>query len=709
MTDEHVPSCPSTMTLERFLDDPAAAPEVESHVAHCRSCAGAIDEIRSNRSLVPRLRTALGQSQAGPPAALSAGPEVSGYEIIEEFQRGGQGIVYRARHLATSRIVALKVLSGGVFATDRQRRRFEREIELVAGLDHPGIVTVYDSGETAAGRPYFSMQFVEGAPLDQWSARAWDAAPPQHALRSILNLFEQICDAVSFAHQHGVIHRDLKPSNILIVEGAEASRHQGTKGSAARLDASAPGCLDAFPKVLDFGLAKPALEEAAALPNVTDEGAFLGTLAYASPEQMQRDPRLVDVRTDVFSLGVILFEMLTGALPFPAEGDLSSIIHAIEHDTPPRPSSRAPRARRSVINDELDRIALKALAKDKDRRYRSAGALRDDIRRYLSGEPIEAKSDSRWYVLRKMVARHAIAIGVTAAFVLVLAAGSASLLVMYQHARDEAEKVTQINLFLEDTLGSVEPSAAGGEVRVRDLLDEAARWIDIALADRPEVEASIRSTLGNSYRNLGAFDEADLHLTEALRTRLELFGEEHPDVAHSLSELALLRRDQGELAEAKALFTRSLDMRRALVGSRSPEVAYTLANLGLLHRDLGEYDEAGNMLRESLDIRRTLYGVTHPDVAMCVHHLATLAAARDDLEESLRLHREALAMRESLLHPHHPDVARSLFDIGRTLLLLDRADEARPFLERCLNLRIDSLGDEHPATLEARDLLQRVQ
>jgi len=693
VSERSAPSCPSVSELEWFLDDPdGAAAALASHIEHCAACEAELRDLRANRELAERLRASKRSASASHDASRSSRastPIVSGYDLLDDGQRGGQGVVYRARQQATSRAVALKVLTGGAFATDRQRRRFEREIELVAALDHPNIVTVYDSGTTGDDRPYFTMQYIDGVPLDAWAAAMRASHQPPHVIvRAMLELFGKVCDGVSFAHQHGVIHRDLKPGNILVASPA-------------------------LPTILDFGLAKPIFDDPASsdLRNVTDPGGgFLGTLAYASPEQTRRDPAQIDVRTDVYALGVILFEMLTGELPFTLEGDLASVIRSIEHDDPPRPSARCGASPiRRAVNDEIDRIVLKALAKDRDRRYRSAGALRDDIARYLNGEAIEAKADSRWYIARKMLARHRIALAVATAFLLLLAGAAVALLIMYQHARSEAEKVTQINLFLEDTLGSVAPSHTGADVTVRDLLDEAARWIDIALADQPEIEASIRTIVGNSYRNLGAFDEAELHLDRALQIRRRLFGARHPDIAHSLSELALLRRDQGRREEAESLFRTALEMRRTSLGDDSPEVAYTLANLGLLRRDRGDADEAERLLQESFDIRTRLFGASHPDVAMCVHHLATVAEARGNLEEALRLHRDALTMRQSVLHRHHPDVARSMADVGRMLMLLHRPDEARPFLEAGLALRAESFGANHPETVELRTMLDRLK
>jgi hypothetical protein len=371
-----------------------------------------------------------------------------GYELLRELHRGGQGVVYRAIQKATKREVALKILLEGPFASDRARKRFEREIDLVASLHHPNIVTVYDSG-VVGGRAFYAMEYIHGKPLDRWvvehtlreesrgaggarssgNAEARSASASRRsgsrsrgsrssrsgsstrsarsALHDSLRLFFKICSAIAYAHQHGVIHRDLKPGNILI-------------------DA------DAEPHIVDFGLAK------AAGPGLTDGGKpvtligeFMGTLAYAAPEQTIGDPSLVDTRTDVYSLGVILYEMLTGQLPYPVVGQMADVLRNIAEAEPARPSTISRR-----INDEIETIILKALAKEKQRRYPSAEALAADIERCLNGDPIEAKRDSALYVLRKLARRHAYATAVLACVLAILGSASSVAWMFYLNEKD---------------------------------------------------------------------------------------------------------------------------------------------------------------------------------------------------------------------------------------------------------------------------------
>jgi serine/threonine protein kinase len=630
--------------LDAFLTGASDDRRVAAHLEACDHCRRSAEEIRADNELLSRVAS-LGD---GPRTAAPEGGGIPGYEILEEIERGGQGIVYRAVQAATRREVAVKVLLRGALATSRQRRRFEREVELVAGLDHPGIITVHDSGRTADDRYWLAMQLVHGSTLDAWLEHRRADGPPDQA--SLLRLFEQIVAAVSHAHQHGVIHRDLKPGNVIV-------------------DA------DGRPHVLDFGLARAADGDGPlARSRVTEAGQFLGTLAYAAPEQVRGDDRRIDVRSDVYALGVILYELVTGRSPVPDTGDLSEVVRAICDQAPPRPGA-VPRERgvaRGRVDDDLETLILTALAKEPARRYQSAAALAADVRHYLAGEPIDAKGDSGWYVLRKTLRRYRWRVSIAAAFVAVLAVSSAMLAVLYQRARVETRKARQTVLFLEDTLGSAGPGAAG-ELTVRELVDEAVQWIDIALGDEPEVAASLRSTMGNSYRSLGRHADAEEQIRLALATRRGLFGDEHLQVAQSINLLAILRRDQGELAEAERLFRESLAMRRRL-GGDGHAVSINLANLGLVRRDLGDFDEAERLLRESMAIRRGLFGAEHSDVAMCLFNLGTVRLAAGDRAGAERLHREALAMRRRVLHPHHPDLVRSLEQLAP---LVDDDEAAR--------------------------------
>jgi len=319
---------------------------------------------------------------AAPAIPLPAGAlpdSFSGYQVLEQLHRGGQGLVYLAVQRSTRRKVAIKVMREGPFATAAEQARFEREIQVLGQLRHPNIVTIHDSGQVA-GHHYFVMDYVGGQTLDGWMAHG------PHALEEVLRLGSKLCTAVHAAHLRGITHRDLKPNNIRVDDEGE-------------------------PRILDFGLAKIDLQTSSSGPTavaMTQTGQFLGSLPWASPEQAEGAPHRIDLRTDVYSLGVILYQMLTGRFPYSVHGNMPDVLQRIQHTEPVRPSRNcAPDGPCSGnIDDEVETIVLKCLAKDPERRYQSADALARDLEHYLAGEPIEARRESAAYVLRKYVQRH---------------------------------------------------------------------------------------------------------------------------------------------------------------------------------------------------------------------------------------------------------------------------------------------------------------
>ena len=431
--------CPSEEELARYVDGGCAADEatrIGTHVGRCARCARWSADAKDRESLLGDVRRVLDArardaghehqpGTSGDQITASRMPEwgqplvpvqsIEGYEIREEIGRGGMGVVYRALQKATKREVAIKVLLEGPFASRSTRRRFEREVELAAQLQHPHIVTILESG-IASGRYYCAMQYVDGRRLDE------HVAASKLSVETVLRLFAKICDAVNYAHQRGVIHRDLKPSNILI----------GRDGN---------------PNILDFGLAKvtdASGSEDAGPSLMSLAGQVLGTLPYMSPEQASGSPQDVDILTDVYTLGVILYQLLTSHFPYKVLGSMRDVLDTILRDEPTKPSSI-----RREINDEIETIVLKALSKEKSRRYQTAGDLGRDIERYLAGDTIEAKRDSGLYVLKKTLQRHKVPVAVTAGFVVLLTVGLAVISGLYLRAeaatRAEAEQRRQAN------------------------------------------------------------------------------------------------------------------------------------------------------------------------------------------------------------------------------------------------------------------------
>ncbi len=645
-------------------------------------------------------------------------PLIPGYETQAEIRRGGQGAVYAAVQQSTRRRVAVKVLLGGAMASQQSRRRFEREVELVASLRHPHIVSVYDSGSTADGSPYLVMELVEGAPLDQWieqrgrrgeAGRAAGAAPGA-GVEADLRLFARLCDAVAFAHQHGVIHRDLKPGNILIDPAGQ-------------------------PRVLDFGIAKPLPADVrTAATQLTRPDGFVGTLAFAAPEQLTGEPAAADTRADVYSLGVILYLLLTGQHPFPTGGAVAELIRAVTQDAPPPPSlllrgagRKTGRLSRSQAA-ELDTIVLTATARDPQRRYQSAAALRDDVLRFLAGEPIEARRDSGWYVLQKTLRKYRAAAAVGLVFLASLLVYGVTVSLLYgratqaeQDARDalaqataersraeqeaeraafQARKADRTAAFLREMLASADPYGSHGpDVTVREVLDAAATRVDSQLADQPQVAAGVHLAIGNAYRGLGLLEAAEPHLRAALETTRASEGDAHPDACTIRVDLAHVLRARGEAPAAEQMYREALAGYRASLGEQHPFVAHTSLMLGGLLVEQGRGEEAEPLYREAIALRRAEHGQgPHPDVAAALMHLGGLLYTRGQYDEAEAAYREALDTLLASAGQEHSAVAFCLNDLGLVLLAREQHAEAEDLLRQALELRTESLGPEHPDT-----------
>lgn len=566
-------------------------------------------------------------------ATLLAPDYFPGYELQREIHRGAQGIVFRAVQLSTRRPVALKVLRDGPFTGAADRARFEREVQTLAQLRHPDIVAIHDSGQVA-GHFFLVMDLIDGRPLDP-------RASADRSVRETLPLFGRICEAVSAAHLRGVMHRDLKPGNILVDS-------------------------DGAPHILDFGLAKFTEERAGDNSAVaaTRTGQFVGSLPWCSPEQAAGAS--IDTRTDVYSLGVLMYQMLTGRFPYPVVGPADQVLSAIRTGTPARP-----RGLRRDIDDEVETIVLKCLQKEPARRYQSAGELARDLRRYLAGEPIEAKRDSAAYVLRKSLQRHRLATGVASAFVLVIIVGLAASLTLWraaarqrdlaleagrqqqiERARAEAEsrKLRNVNHFVQNMLASADPGQLHGpDVSARTLLDNAAQEIDGgALRDQPEAAAAVRLTLGRAYTTLGAYQAAEQHLSESLRIRESLTPVDEPSTGEVYLAIARLRLATFESESAESAARRALATFRAAPGDRGADLAAAWDALSDALLGARRFDESVAAMRESVAAWRAVRG-EHPDLAYSLAKLALRMHGADEsetlLEEALRLVENSGAVR----------------------------------------------------------------
>jgi len=478
--------------------------DVARHVAECAECRDALAALVAQAELAGELRAVLGTEPLR--AGTTRKPEIEGYEDLELLSRGGQGVVWRAVQRSTRRTVAIKLLVGAQFASASTRARFEREVELAASLRHPHLVTVFDSGETQDGAQWFAMEYVEGEPFGEWAKARRTAGEHQ-----ILRTYVALCRAIDAAHRRGVLHRDLKSSNVLV-------------------DA------DGAPHVLDFGLAATREPADGDAERLTRTGEFMGTLAYASPEHLLGDPRAIEVRSDVYSLGVLGFEALTGRFPHDVRGTSFEVAHRIRS----RPIDRVPLRGLAV---DLATILEIALAEDSERRYATAGALADDIERYLGGEAIDARRDSAIYVLRKTLRRHR-GKAALAALALMSTAGAAVVSTsLWRRAEGsrvtaeiEADRANELSAFWKSLFDSIDPDRVRGRrVELREVLDAAAG----RLAERPprsrEAERELAASIGRTYHKLGRNDLAWPHLARA--AGLSALG----DVGVAKPNLSLLR------------------------------------------------------------------------------------------------------------------------------------------------------------------------
>ncbi|MDM8005422.1 MAG: serine/threonine-protein kinase [Phycisphaerae bacterium] len=423
-----------------------------------------------------------------------------GYEIIGEIHRGGQGIVYKAIQVSTRRIVAVKVLLEGALASEQSHWRFEREVKLIAALRHPNIVVIHDSG-IAQGRYYFAMEYVPGPPFDTHVRLA------KLSVREIVELFCQVCDAVSYAHRHGVIHRDLKPSNILVGE-------------------------DGKPQVLDFGLAKATDDEVTMAERslTTMPGQLLGTLRYMSPEQAKGVSEAIDTRTDVYALGVILYEVLAGVVPYATNVELASALRNIQDTDPVRPSRH-----RREVNSELDAIVLKAMHKDPDRRYPSAAEFCEELKAWLDGRPVTAKSDNAFYVLRKLAVRHYFQTSMVAALIAAVVGFGLISFQLQRRTLASEDSLKRINqdfaTYITELEGRLGQAAAntGQHLLGYFLLEWHAGHIDAAREIQRQIPRESPEFAVAAFLLDDGVSEGDLRATPKIGESLVLFavGERH--------------------------------------------------------------------------------------------------------------------------------------------------------------------------------------
>lgn len=694
-------NCPSDTELEAYLEDlPEERPDdvsvVSQHLSQCARCRERAEEIRNDNELV----AAVGNAHARPTVVAGSvssdfsSLSIPGYEIQSEIQRGGQGIVLRAIQRATKRTVALKVLLRGAFASVRQQQRFEREIDLAAGLQHPNIVTVFDSGAASDGSHYYAMEYIEGVSLGQYMQAKHNSQTSDNpgSVNEALKLFSKICDAVHYAHQRGVIHRDLKPSNIRIDRNGE-------------------------PHILDFGLAKVAdPTEAADASFRTLTGEFMGTLAYASPEQTKIDPHLIDVRTDVYSLGVILYEMLTNHLPYRVKGPMAEVLKSIAEVDPEPPSSWYRRSVREKtqsidapfkINNEIETIVLKSLTKEKERRYQSIEHFRQDVEHYLKGEPIDAKRDSTWYVFQKTVRRHKTRFSMLILFA-VMAMGYPVL-----HSRGLAQELDTANRYVADVIRLVEHSnpakGKGANPGAITILDEHSVRLDTDPPRHPRHEAIQRIALGYAYKEYRRFDEAERELQIAQQLLEENTEEPSQDLADALNKLGDVYWFKSRYAEAESLYQRSLEMLENHFPDSKEAISENINDMAAVKLRLGDLDASEMFYRRALQMRRDLEFVDFPDkeqlIAESTNNLATCLLSKGKHADAANLYRESLDLYRALDLGEEPQSAWVMTGLAESLMYLEQFEEAERLHQEAFEIKQRALGRENESVAQSLHFL----
>jgi eukaryotic-like serine/threonine-protein kinase len=646
-------------------------------------------------------------------SSQSIGP----YTLIQLLGAGGMGEVWRAEQIEPlRRTVALKLIKTGM-DTRAVAARFDAERQAVALMEHPNIAKVFDAGTTPAGRPYFVMEYVPGIPITEYSDKH------RLTVNERLTLFMQVCDGVQHAHHKAIIHRDLKPPNVLV----EEVNHKPT------------------PKIIDFGLAKAMGPRLTQMTVFTEAGVQVGTPAYMSPEQADSKESQLDTRTDAYSLGVILYELLVGALPF----DVQDIAHVgreamlrkISTQDPQRPSIRVrllgdaskisaihrqeePRSLERHLRGELDWITLKALEKDRSRRYGSPAELAADIQRYLQDEPVLAGPPSAGYRASKFVSRHRFGVGVaTAAVVLLLGFAVTTAFQARRIARErdranrEAEASKRVAEFMTSMFKVSDPSEArGNSVTAHEILDQASNQVAAGLDKDPELQAQMMDVMGTVYWNLGLNSRARPLLERAADIRLRVLGPEDPATLLSKHHLAVVLDTQGRFAEAEKLERETLDIRRRVLGTEHPDTLRTVNNLATTVEREGRgmpdgperearLAEAEKLERETLEISRRVLGMDHPNTLGSMSNLASTLDNEWRYADAEQLQREAVDIQRRVLGAEHPHTLGSINNLAFSLERLHRYADAEKLYRETLDVQRRVLGPEHPDTLLSMDNL----
>ena len=631
------------------------------------------------------------------------GSRIGRYKLLRILGEGGMGIVYLAeQEEPIRRQVALKIIKLGM-DTKNVIVRFEAERQALALLDHPNIAHIHDAGATESGRPYFVMEYVQGLPITE------HCDSHKHTIEDRLSLFLQVCQAVHHAHQKGIIHRDIKPSNILVSIQDD----------------------QALPKIIDFGVAKAIRQPLTDRTLLTEQGQLFGTPEYMSPEQADMVSEDIDTRSDIYSLGVLLYVLLTGVLPFDAkklrEGGIEHIRQTIRQTNPKTPSTRltslgeeakkVAQSRRTEVatlakrlHKELEWIPLKAMRKERTERYRSASELADDIENYLKGAPLLAGPPEILYRLSKFAQRNRALVSGIAAVLIVLVAGIiASTLFAIGQARARAEAQAVSDFLRHSVLESLDPFKVGGrQITIRSVFDAASASLQEEFTGTPLAEAGIRYTVGNAYWSLGLYEQGELHLKRAMEIQQARLGPENPATLLSTHYLGWLYFSKSRYTQAEQFLTQAMEARIRVLGQEDENTLLSMGGLACVYNMQGRFQEAEELLEKGLEITRRVFGEEHLLIPALSNAMAWGYELQGRYDEAEHLSRRGLEIARRALGENDWFSLLLKHTLARTYMLLGKYNEAEEPLQEALKGRREAWGREHPDTVETMATVGRL-